>query len=61
MGQLIWYPQENKVEEAFRMDVFEFHYVMGHVEVYDPRGVFCFSADNMAEAMEELREDTNAA
>lgn len=42
------------------MDRFEFRYVMGHVEVYDLRGVFCFSADNMAEAMDELREEMTA-
>ena len=42
------------------MERFELRYVMGHVEVYDG-GVFCFSADNMAEAMEELREEGLAA
>lgn len=34
---------------------FEFRYVGGHVEVYDSAGEFCFSADNMGEAQEELR------
>ena len=29
------------------MDRFEFRYVMGHVEVYDLNGGFCFSADSM--------------
>ena len=47
-------------EEEVQMDRFEFRYVMGHVEVYDLRGVFCFSADNMAEAMDELREEMTA-
>ena len=43
------------------MDRFEFRYVMGHVEVYDVHGGFCFSADSMAEAMSELREEAKAA
>ena len=30
--------------------------VAGHVEVFDADGVFCFSADNTQEAMDELRE-----
>lgn len=29
-------------------------YVMGHVEVYDNQGQFLFSADNEAEALEDL-------
>lgn len=43
------------------MDRFEFRYVMGHVEVFDLYGGFCFSADSMAEAMDELREEMQAA
>lgn len=35
---------------------FDLRYVGGHVEVYDQRGRFCFSADTMSEAREELRE-----
>ena len=35
---------------------FELRYVRGHVEVYDANGRFCFSADTMAEAYDELRE-----
>lgn len=35
---------------------FEFVWVRGHVEVYDAVGRFCFSADNMREAREELEE-----
>ena len=31
-------------------------YVHGHVQVYDQRGNFLFSADNEREAREELRE-----
>lgn len=30
-------------------------YVNGHVEVYSARGEFLFSADNMQEALDELR------
>lgn len=36
---------------------FQIRYVSGHVEVYDGRGNFCFSADTACEAMRELRED----
>ncbi len=35
---------------------FEMRYVRGHVEVYDSRGAFCFSADTESEAREELRD-----
>ena len=38
----------------------DMRYVRGHVEVFDWRGEFCFSADSMAEAMEELREQSSA-
>ena len=31
-------------------------WVRGHVEVYDPSGRFCFSADSEREAREELAE-----
>lgn len=37
--------------------MYEFRNVRGHVEVYDNRGQFLFSADNEKEAREEL-EDT---
>ena len=32
------------------MERFDMRYVRGHVEVFDWRGEFCFSADSMAEA-----------
>lgn len=35
---------------------FELRYVRGHVEVYDESGRFCFSADTMGEAQDELRD-----
>ena len=43
------------------MERFDMRYVRGHVEVFDWRGEFCFSADSMAEAMEELREQSAAS
>lgn len=43
------------------MERFELRYVMGHIEVYDENGRFCFSADHVSEAMEELREEFSAA
>ena len=42
------------------MDGFEMRYVMGHIEVYDRAGKFCFSADNMSEVMDELRDQEAA-
>lgn len=32
--------------------------ILGHVEVYDDRGCFLFSADNEREAEEDLRDIT---
>lgn len=64
IGHLTLYSElkvRDKQEEELMMDRYEFRYVMGHVEVYDVRGGFCFSADSMAEAMNELREETKVA
>ena len=36
-------------------------YVMGHVQVYDQKGNFLFSADNEREAREELEEYAKSA
>lgn len=36
------------------MVMFTTRFVMGHVQVYDERGNFLFSADNEREAREEL-------
>ena len=35
--------------------------VCGHIQVYDQRGNFLFSADNEREAMEELEEYAESA
>lgn len=35
---------------------FDIRYVGGHVEVFDSLGRFCFSADTLSEAHEELEE-----
>ena len=35
--------------------------VMGHVQVYDHKGLFLFSADNEKEAREELEEYEESA
>ncbi len=35
---------------------FELRYIRGHIEVYDGYGRFCFSADTVAEAREEIRD-----
>lgn len=36
--------------------MYSIRYVQGHVQVYDGRGNFLFSADNEREAREELEE-----
>jgi len=36
--------------------MYSIRYVRGHIQVYDARGNFLFSADNEREAREELRE-----
>ena len=36
------------------MTMYSMRYVQGHVQVYDQRGRFLFSADNEREAREEL-------
>ena len=36
--------------------MFSIQYVNGHVQVYDVRGNFLFSADTMREAREEMME-----
>ena len=43
------------------MERYDFRYVRDHVEVFDGSGSFCFSADNMSEAMAELREELLSA
>lgn len=41
--------------------MFEIRYVQGHVQVYDARGAFLFSADNEWEARKELKEYAESA
>ena len=41
--------------------MYSIRYVSGHVQVYDCRGRFLFSADNEREAREELKEYAKSA
>ena len=41
--------------------MYTMRYVMGHVQVYDWNGNFMFSADNEAEAREELEAYAESA
>lgn len=41
--------------------LYSYRYVDGHVEVYDEKGNFLFSADSQREATQELRERESAA
>lgn len=43
------------------MTMFTMRYVHGHVQVYDWRGNFLFSADSEREAREELEEYAESA
>ena len=50
----------HKKEKGVTM-MFSMQYVSGHVQVYDCRGNFLFSADNEWEARKELREYAESA
>ena len=41
--------------------MYSMRYVQGHVQVYDVRGNFLFSADNEREAREELEDYAESA
>jgi len=41
--------------------MYSIRYVQGHVQVYDVRGNFLFSADTEREAREELRDYAESA
>lgn len=41
--------------------MYSMRYVFGHVQVYDQRGNFLFSADNEREARKELEEYEESA
>ena len=43
------------------MTMYQMRYVRGHVQVYDMRGNFLFSADNEREAREELEDYAESA
>lgn len=41
--------------------MYSMRYVMGHIQVYDQKGNFLFSADNEREAREEMEEYAESA
>ena len=43
------------------MTMYTIRYVRGHIQVYDNRGNFLFSADSEREAREELKEYAESA
>ena len=43
------------------MAMYSMQYVRGHIQVYDNKGNFLFSADSEREAREELREYAESA
>ena len=43
------------------MAMFTMRNVQGHIQVYDSKGVFLFSADSEREAREELAEHAESA
>ena len=58
--QFWWYPIVRNQKER-SMTMFTMRYIHGHVQVYDMRGNFLFSADNEQEAREELEEYAESA
>ena len=44
-----------------KMAMYSIRYVHGHIQVYDNRGNFLFSADSEREAREELKEYAESA
>jgi hypothetical protein len=42
--------------ETYFVNEYTLEYVGGHVEVYDPRGNFFFSADTEQEALQDLED-----
>ena len=55
----MWYAIAIKRKGAVAM--YSMRYVQGHVQVYDLRGRFLFSADTEAEAREELEKGEESA
>lgn len=41
--------------------MFEMRYIHGHIQVYDQKGAFLFSADSVGEARKELKEYEKSA
>lgn len=56
MGQGVRYHSLRNKRKG-RRTMYEFRNVRGHIEVYDQRGQFLFSADSEREAREELEAD----
>ena len=52
---------EYNQKEKGAMVMYSIRYVRGHVQVYDNRGNFLFSADNEREAREELMDYEESA
>ena len=58
-GHNIRYNVVKQIERV--MTMYTIKNVMGHVQVYDHKGQFLFSADNEKEAREELEEYEESA
>jgi hypothetical protein len=56
----VFYTVVRKQKERL-MTMYQMKYVRGHIQVYDNRGNFLFSADNEREAREELMEYEESA
>ena len=57
---IAWYSIVTNQKERL-MAMFTMRYIHGHVQVYDMRGNFLFSADNEREAREELEDYAESA
>ena len=56
---MFYYIARNQNERLMAM--YQMKYVRGHIQVYDNRGNFLFSADNEREAREELMDYEESA
>jgi hypothetical protein len=52
--QLSWYAEDTKKGSAVME--YQIRYVYGHYQVYSSSGLFLFSADTEAEALEDLKD-----
>ena len=53
--------KQHTTEGVIKLPRCELLFFIAHFQLIDENGRFCFSADHVSEAMEELREEFSAA